>query len=334
MPRGQDRRPRLVRSAATTWCARRWRPGCRPATARSRRGSGPTTPARAPIAYGDFSFEVAERGDQRRRHDADPGARPTTAGLTDARWHHIAVTVRGDDAHGVPRRRRLRHRARRRSTRPPRGELLGARIPAGATVRLRRDRASTRARSAPSASRPTSTPRTTRSRRSPYGLQVDNHQANTLTLSYDGLDRVLLRAAKQNLIDRYVAEAWRGDVLVATQSIADRRRATRPSAACPRAPTRQGARATTASARGRRRRSTRRPRAPRPRTADRPGRPPRALLAPRRDERHGRRPTAPATATRRSTTRPPTSAPTRARSRPTATARSPTAAPGTRRPTT
>ena len=284
-----------------------------------------------PIAYGDFSFEVTERGisvggtalnlpptDNRR--------------LTDSRWHHVAVTVSGTTLTAYLDGAAFATAQKTLST-VTTGELFGARIPAGATVAYDEIAVYPSALSAERIKAHFDASFNALPGQ-PQGLQADTSQANTLTLSYYGPAFCYCAPLHQNVIDRYVAEAWKGDQLVATQSIADgpgyatftglpagaytlKVRAYNAYGAGPVA-------TIDATATRRRRRPTCRP----SRTTTPSSTGAWASAAARSS------PTAPATSTSRPTTRPPTSAPTRARSRPTPTARWPTAAPGTRRATT
>ena len=239
-----------------------------------------------PIAYGDFSFEVAERGITvgGTTLSLPPDGQPPPDGLALApRRGHGG----GDDAHRRTSTAPPSPPRRRPSARSPPANCSARASPRARPSPTTRS-PSTRARSAPSASRRTSTPPSTRSRRSPQGLQADTSQANTLTLYYYGSAGCYCAPLHQSLVDRYVAEAWRGDQLIATQSIADgpgyATFSGLPAGAYTlkvRAVQRLRRRA---GGDDRRDGHGRRHHLP----ADRPGRPPRALLAPRRDERHRR----------------------------------------------
>src|SRR6478735_1455442 len=128
-----------------------------------------------PIAYGDFSFEVAERGIS--VGGATLTLTPTdNRRLTDSRWHHIAVTVAGTTLTAYLDGTAFATATKTLSTAVT-GELLGARIPAGANVAYDEIAVYSSALSAErikahfDASFNTLPPQ-------PQGLQVDNHLAN------------------------------------------------------------------------------------------------------------------------------------------------------------
>ena len=86
-----------------------------------------------PIAYGDFSVEVAERGLIVGGTHLDLPASDNRR-LTDSRWHQIAVTYAGGTVTGYLDGKAFATADKTFAT-VDTGELLGARIPAGANVR-------------------------------------------------------------------------------------------------------------------------------------------------------------------------------------------------------
>ena len=166
------------------------------------------------INYGDFSVEVAERGLITGGTHLDLPAGDNRR-LTDSRWHQIAVTYSAGTVTAYLDGKRFAT-AGKTFTTVTTGELLGARIPAGANVRYddislyghALDAAAIAAHFAASANQLPPLPANL------YASTADNVAA----LSWSIPNPFAASPPGQNVTDNVIVEAWQGDTLRAAQA--------------------------------------------------------------------------------------------------------------------